>query len=706
MSQAVEYASRVLSATEDFSVEESKHGQVALESLILRRCLATSLWGASDGVLNQLRGVGAKTSAKLSMNKIRTFADILTKSSNDIEQACGRKSPFGQELKRVVSKIMSKSLKLSAYVEGLESDSKPNELICTLSPREDISVEGTETTPEESRIVTYTLAVHTDRPGGSLMFRTEVNGPGKHQICCPNKFGRIYIRLVSNLVGLDEQLIIEGNDIVEKSSFTLSPQNAKKKTKVTPSKNQKETHLSQSLQTMVSGVKDFRMSKQVSNKTKQANSSRTISTPAPSERNSPMPLATGQVSPMADRAQSLVTPSPSFINRSRIGTISPKVPPKRRLSSTESNGNDQMRRERTIIRDPKRCRTHNSSWQKQKKKQHQFQQRAFGSPKENPFSKFKFDPNNVEKQLEMESQNNYARKNADSTIIPPTTSASSNRTNTLHIERRSRFIASGLGTVKTPSKSLNIKFIGSARRRRVGTPNMSLSQPALLRQKAEEQQAYILYQQQSRPMPNNIIQQHQHVMNPYQPQNMMLPQQNFNNEILQDGFDLQDMQSSFVPSETVQPYHHDISINSWNNVSNVESQYQGINHNHLQGALSATQVGQGSQLESQYFVGPDHFETAGHFDFTSDGCAGNEENVHNTFNSHFPIDERNDFLTQNHAPITADAQPHYDHHNTVAEANINQSVQANIEPTNMEGMVINVAHQIDKTDDAFESAFF
>ena len=45
MNLSVEYASRMLSAAEDFSIEESKHGKVALECLLMRRCLATSLWG-------------------------------------------------------------------------------------------------------------------------------------------------------------------------------------------------------------------------------------------------------------------------------------------------------------------------------------------------------------------------------------------------------------------------------------------------------------------------------------------------------------------------------------------------------------------------------------------------------------------------------------------------------------------------------------
>mmetsp|Transcript_35994 Transcript_35994/g.107608 ORF Transcript_35994/g.107608 Transcript_35994/m.107608 type:complete len:208 (+) Transcript_35994:814-1437(+) len=112
MSFMVDFATRMLSAAEDYSVDGSRNGAVALESLLLRRNLVTSLWSESDGVLNQLRGVGHKTTAMLTMNKIRTFADVLSQPSHTIEQACCRSQPFGQELKAVVKKILQNTLSL------------------------------------------------------------------------------------------------------------------------------------------------------------------------------------------------------------------------------------------------------------------------------------------------------------------------------------------------------------------------------------------------------------------------------------------------------------------------------------------------------------------------------------------------------------------------------------------------------------------
>jgi hypothetical protein len=471
MSLSIEFASRVLSAAEEYSVEDSKHGQVALESLILRRCLATSLWGPGNGVLNQLRGVGAKTAAKLAMNSIRSFDDVLIKSSNEIENACGRKSPFGQDLKRVISQIKSKSLSLDARVEGLLDSNSPNELICNLSS-DDMSHTGNNINGSDSRIVTYTLAVHTDRPGGSLMFRTDLNGPSLHRIQCPDKFGRVYVRLVSNLVGLDQQQIIEGNDVVKKSAFLLSPKNTKqaRQKRQNSSKVQQQQHSknpSTKVQNLVDGVDDFR----VIRKNRKESNEPKVTTPPPTK---PVSLSKRQVSPPC--VQTVITPSPSVPT---VVAGSPNFQCTPHTSVDVSTNIEGFNRERTIVRDPKRSRIHQGSWIVQKQKQQKFQRRAFGSPKENPFAKFRFDPNSVEKQLEMESENHTDRPNVTS-VIPPSVDSSKHRNDISHVERRYR---------KTPSRNLNVKFTGSARRGIVGNPHQ-FRQADVLRQKAAEQQAY------------------------------------------------------------------------------------------------------------------------------------------------------------------------------------------------------------------------
>ena len=202
MSCMVEYATRMLSAAEEFSIEGSKHGQVALQSLRLRRSLATSLWGAGDGVLNQLRGVGHKTTAKLRLNKILSFADVLSSSSEAIERAAGRGKPFGTELRTAVSKILQSTLHLSAYIEK-SSANNPEYVVCSLARREPIAGMEKVEKDETASFVKYTLAVYTDRPGSCLFFQSNIAGVGEYRIPVPLKYGKVFVHLVASMVGLD-----------------------------------------------------------------------------------------------------------------------------------------------------------------------------------------------------------------------------------------------------------------------------------------------------------------------------------------------------------------------------------------------------------------------------------------------------------------------------------------------------------------------
>lgn len=118
MSYMVEFASRLLTAVEEYSIDGSMNGHVALQSLRLRRSLITSLWGPDDGVPNQLRGVGHKTTAKLRFSKILSFIDVLSVSSEEIERAAGREPPFGKELRIGISKILKNTLHLLACIES------------------------------------------------------------------------------------------------------------------------------------------------------------------------------------------------------------------------------------------------------------------------------------------------------------------------------------------------------------------------------------------------------------------------------------------------------------------------------------------------------------------------------------------------------------------------------------------------------------
>ena len=532
MTMGCEYASRILQAAEDFSVEESKHGKVALECLLLRRCLASSLWGRGDGVLNQLGGVGQKSAAKLSMNKIRTFEDIMSKSSNEIEQACGRKSPFGQEIRKAVSKLLSKTLSVSIHMEKCDGTSL-NVLVCDITHKESQPEERKEI-EEESKLVTYTLVVFTDRPGGLLMFRKNICCAKSHRIRCPEKFGRIYVRLVSNLVGLDEQLTFDGDDDIEKSRFKLTPKSTKR-----PKKEQEKAKMSKSpplvcsLKNMVDGVDDMRLQNRPRIVT--GSKSRHIH-----ERDYTLVGNDGLTTPLDTRSinrycknksqhyktmtkPKTVSPSPQSVNSTRSVTTSSipfysrdvsrnrenqrlveskntnctfskesKSPPgtctrtSLGVKRNSSKNNGQMASRDRHSRGPKRLRAQNSTWQRKRFEQQSFQQRAFGSQKENPFSSFKFDPNNVENQFEQESNNASQVSHLHSDDISASTPLENLEINLRHSQRRSRFLSAGSGRgLQTPAKRFQ-----TMRRQRTVTSYPSISMKQLLHQKATEQETY------------------------------------------------------------------------------------------------------------------------------------------------------------------------------------------------------------------------
>ena len=119
--------------------------------------------------------------------------------------------------------------------------------------------------------VKYSLVVFTDRPGGLLLSCGDVCEEGDLLVKCPRKFGRAYIKLIGNLVGLDKQITVDGNDCIEKSSFSLSPtvvktitknktsQEAVKKPSEVAKKRQLDYH------TSISDVIDLRLHKRGKN---------------------------------------------------------------------------------------------------------------------------------------------------------------------------------------------------------------------------------------------------------------------------------------------------------------------------------------------------------------------------------------------------------------------------------------------------------
>ena len=170
-------------------------------------------------MLNQLPGVGAKTTGKLKSANIVSFKDVMKADLDVLERAAGRKAPFGDDLKFAVARVLNTAFSVDAVV-----DTESKEVTCTISNfdlkaltesnRSGCGVYfhrlNREVEREASVKPKYTLAVFTDHPGGILMWRENVKDVGTHTVKCLKKWGKITIRLVSTFMGMDVQTVIEG----------------------------------------------------------------------------------------------------------------------------------------------------------------------------------------------------------------------------------------------------------------------------------------------------------------------------------------------------------------------------------------------------------------------------------------------------------------------------------------------------------------
>ena len=204
LNSMVEYASRMLAAIEEYSQKSTKNGIVLVQSLLLRRSLAVHLWNANDGILRQIKGVGKTLAFNLHMGGISTFDDVLKRSDEQIEKAAGRSSPFGRDLREASKRILDSRMKISATLGATSGSLAPN-ITCSVDYQEQSSATH-ESSPNgngKAPVVSYTLIGYTDRPGGCILFKENITGPAQFTVLIPDKYGKIVVRLVASIVGLD-----------------------------------------------------------------------------------------------------------------------------------------------------------------------------------------------------------------------------------------------------------------------------------------------------------------------------------------------------------------------------------------------------------------------------------------------------------------------------------------------------------------------
>lgn len=196
----VDFASRMLAAIEEYSQKGSKNGHVVFQSLRLRRALALNLWGPQDGVLGQIHGVSNEVVGKLRMNGIVSFDDVVAKTAEQLESAASRLPPFGSDLQVACRNLLASALKVEAELTTAEASIIPSDVVCRLKPR----TTGVRAQHSSKTIaVKYSLIVYTDQPGGCLLYKENISESGDHRVLVPPKYGKLTIRLVASICGLD-----------------------------------------------------------------------------------------------------------------------------------------------------------------------------------------------------------------------------------------------------------------------------------------------------------------------------------------------------------------------------------------------------------------------------------------------------------------------------------------------------------------------
>lgn len=123
-------AQRLLLAAQEYSFKGSQYGKVALQCLKLRRSLHFSLWGDASGALNQIDGVGPKITDHLKFHGISTFEHVVQCNDEALERATGKSSPFGKQLKLLVSQILKQKMKVAAEVEYTRGSNTAYNVAC------------------------------------------------------------------------------------------------------------------------------------------------------------------------------------------------------------------------------------------------------------------------------------------------------------------------------------------------------------------------------------------------------------------------------------------------------------------------------------------------------------------------------------------------------------------------------------------------
>ena len=111
------------------------------------------MWENSHLVTMQIRGVGVSTANKLAQAGLRSFQELETSATSTIQRICGRRHPFGANIKSRSRKLVGKALRLSTEQSSLSEDKNCATFRIAVSSR----FQSGETRREGSKKIKYKL---------------------------------------------------------------------------------------------------------------------------------------------------------------------------------------------------------------------------------------------------------------------------------------------------------------------------------------------------------------------------------------------------------------------------------------------------------------------------------------------------------------------------------------------------------------------
>lgn len=450
MASLTNNATKILSASQEYCVKASKFGSVARFCFMLQRSLMVCLWGIDSGVLNQIDGVGMTCAKLLRFKGICNFQHVLDSSEKVIEQAAGRKFPFGRELKTTVQHLLRDNLELSAKVEYSRDSKRPVSFLVTL--KESAASVGIFGARNGDPTVSHTIIAYTDSRTESILFYGEnINKTSSFRVRLPDGIEKIHVTKLASVVGLDDNIVIDttANHNWNEPSNPLLPSGdrnaaksrvstrhfpiAEKRTtrqfdiSFTASERQKPNTASappDPSPTITPNRDDIRRLNQKVEGTGDQQSGKNRDTPRADLEgiwtgNGPSSCTPSTVMrPRAAEAPFNITP-PTYGRDPRIQTrqrnpldvqVSKHNPPRlddtagNRLQSASSFWNQQASDNIESCRNERSSRDVGHQWNKTRQSASKSQQRAFTGKRENPFRSFTHDPNDSEGRLKKLSQ--------------------------------------------------------------------------------------------------------------------------------------------------------------------------------------------------------------------------------------------------------------------------------------------------------------